>query len=151
MLSSPAASPGSQFRTGQNVEAGRGGPRLLIADDDYLVTIALAGSLRDAGFEVVGIASSAEEAIALAESRRPAMILMDIRLAGERDGIDAALQIFRTLGIRCIFTTAYHDALTRARAEIASPLDWLPKPYTAEAAVAIAKRAVSRLERAATP
>ncbi|HEX4571236.1 MAG TPA: response regulator, partial [Dongiaceae bacterium] len=90
-------------------------------------------------------APSAEEAIALAQAEHPLLILMDIRLAGARDGIDAALEIFRSLGIRCIFATAHADPVTRARAEPAAPLGWLPKPYAMEAALAVAREAVAEL------
>lgn len=120
-------------------------PRILVVDDDYLVATATSGSLRDGGFEVIETAASAEEAVALARQMHPLLILMDIRLAGDRDGIDAALEIFRSLGIRCIFATAHADPVTRARAEPASPLGWLPKPYDMEAAVAAARDAVARL------
>ena len=120
-------------------------PRILVVDDDYLVAAATSGSLRDGGFEVLETAASAEEAIGLARSERPLLILMDIRLAGGRDGIDAALEIFRSLGIRCIFATAHADPVTRARAEPAAPLGWLPKPYAMEAAVAVAREAVAQL------
>ena len=118
-----------------------------MVDDDYLVAAATSGSLRDGGFEVLETAASAEEAIALARSEHPLLILMDIRLAGGRDGIDAALEIFRSLGIRCIFATAHTDPVTRARAEPAAPLGWLPKPYAMEAAVAVAKKAVAQLRK----
>ena len=120
-------------------------PRILVVDDDYLVAAATSGSLRDGGFEVIETAASAEEAVALASKTHPLLILMDIRLAGDRDGIDAALEIFRSLGIRCIFATAYADPVTRARAEPAAPLGWLPKPYAMEAAVAVAREAVAQL------
>ena len=120
-------------------------PRILVVDDDYLVAAATSGSLQDGGFEVLETAASAEEAIALARSEHPLLILMDIRLAGGRDGIDAALEIFRSLGIRCIFATAHADPVTRARAEPAAPLGWLPKPYAMEAAVAVARAAVAQL------
>ena len=120
-------------------------PRILVVDDDYLVAAATSGSLRDGGFEVIETAASAEEAVTLARQMHPLLILMDIRLAGDRDGIDAALEIFRSLGIRCIFATAHADPVTRARAEPASPLGWLPKPYDMEAAVAAARDAVARL------
>ena len=120
-------------------------PRILVVEDDYLVAAATSISLTNAGFDVLGIAGSAEEAVALAREKRPLLILMDIRLAGERDGIDAALEIFHSLGIRCVFATAYSDPRTRARAEAAYPLGWLPKPYAMEAAVLAAAEAVSRL------
>jgi len=55
---------------------------------------------------------------------------MDIRLAGRRDGVDAAGDPYREIGVRCVFATAHDDPQTRARAAPFSPLGWLSKPYT---------------------
>jgi DNA-binding NarL/FixJ family response regulator len=104
--------------------------RILIVEDDYLVGSDMETTLSAAGFDVVAIAATAEEAVALAASEKPILILMDIRLAGQRDGIDAALEIFRSYGIRSIFATAHQDEHARTRAEPAKPLSWLSKPFT---------------------
>lgn len=85
--------------------------------------------------EVTGIAATAEQALALARSTLPDLIVMDIRLAGKRDGIDAALDIFNELGLRCVFATAHSDAATRRRAEPARPFAWVSKPYQPSALV----------------
>ena len=121
------------------------GAGILVVEDNYLVAAATSNGLRDSGFEVVGIAESAAEAIVLAGEVRPMLILMDVRLAGERDGIDAGLEIFRSLGIRCIFATAYSDVESRSRAEPARPLGWLPKPYAMPAVIAAVADAVAEL------
>ncbi len=107
-------------------------PCILLVEDDFLVGMEMETGLEEAGYEVAGIAATAEEAIALAAQRRPALAVMDIRLAGDRDGVDAALEIFRTLGIRSIFASAHGDVQTRARAEAARPLGWVAKPYRVE-------------------
>jgi DNA-binding NarL/FixJ family response regulator len=107
-----------------------GPARILIVEDDFLVASDMEMALTEAGMEIAGVASSAEKALELAEAERPALAVMDIRLAGKRDGIDAALDLFGTLGIRCVFATAHHDTATRARAEAAHPLAWVSKPYT---------------------
>jgi two-component system, response regulator PdtaR len=122
-------------------------PRVLVAEDDYLVALELEAGLKDAGFEVVGIAASADDALRLAESGRPVLAIMDIRLAGPRDGIDTALELFRRNGIRSIFATAHLDARTRARVEAAAPLGWLPKPYALDTLVATIERALRALGR----
>ena len=49
---------------------------------------------------------------------------------GARDGIDVALEIFRSHRVRCVFATAHYDHYARTRAEAANPLAWLKKPYT---------------------
>ena len=106
--------------------------RILIVEDDYFVATALEEDLADAGFEVVGIAVTAEEALHLADLHRPALAVMDIRLAGARDGIDAAVELRSQFGIGSIFATAHGDETTRARAKKAEPLGWLIKPYSAK-------------------
>jgi two-component system, response regulator PdtaR len=118
-------------------------PRILILEDDYLIATQIEAALMQAGFDIAGIASSAEEAAELAASERPALVVADIRLAGKRDGIDAAIQLFRDYGIRSVFATAHHNPETRRRAKPANPLGWLPKPYTMAALVQLVRQALS--------
>lgn len=127
--------------------AGSDGERLrvLVVEDDYLAASDAEASLIDAGFEVVGIAASAEEATRLAKAERPNLAIMDIRLAGHRDGVDAAIELYRDLGLRSIFATAHHDDNIRMRARPAEPLGWLAKPYTEAALISIVTAALSEL------
>jgi len=120
-------------------------PRVLLVEDDFLVGMELEEGLREAGCRVTGIASSAEQAVAMAEADRPALVVMDIRLASERDGIDAALEIFRTLGIRSLFASAHGDSQVRARAEPARPLGWVAKPYRVETLLAAVGEALNEV------
>lgn len=122
-------------------------PRILVVEDEYLVALQAESWLVEAGFVVVGIATSAQEAVALAEAQRPALVIMDIRLRGQMDGIDAALEIFQAIGTRSIFATAHHDDRARARAEPAQPLGWLPKPYAMECLVELTRRALETLRK----
>lgn len=110
-------------------------PCILLVEDDFLVGMEVEAGLEEAGYDVAGIATTAEEAVAIAAERRPALAVMDIRLAGRRDGVDAALEIYRTLGIRSIFASAHGDAQVRARAEAARPLGWVAKPYRVQTLV----------------
>lgn len=105
-------------------------PTILVVEDDYLIAMQAETTLTDAGFALAGIAASADEAVALARMHRPVLALMDIRLVGRRDGVDAALELFRDHGIRCIFVTAHADQEVSQRAQPAQPLAWLQKPYT---------------------
>ncbi|HUI96523.1 MAG TPA: response regulator [Xanthobacteraceae bacterium] len=119
--------------------------RILIVEDDFLVAMQMESALADAGFEIAGVASSGEDAIELAMSERPRLAVMDIRLAGDRDGIDTALTLFAEQGIRCVFATAHHDEHARRRAEPAAPLGWLAKPYTMGSLVTMVRRALDEL------
>lgn len=104
--------------------------RILIVEDDFLVATNMEYALREAGFNIAGVVATAEEAVELAITERVGLVIMDIRLAGRRDGVEAAIELFNSHGIRCIFATAHGDAETRKRAETARPLDWLQKPYS---------------------
>lgn len=122
-------------------------PRILIVEDDYVVGLELEAGLSEAGFAVVGTVNSAREAIRLAQSERPMLAIMDVRLAGRRDGVEAAIEMFKTCGVRCIFATAHHDAETRARAENAAPLGWLPKPYQLDSLISLIKVTITELQK----
>jgi CheY-like chemotaxis protein len=104
--------------------------RVLIVEDEFFISLHTKSLLQSLGHAVVGIAVSADEAVRRAERERPDVVLMDIRLVGPRDGIDAAEEISRRLGITSIFITANTDPRTRARAEAVAPLGFLEKPLT---------------------
>src|SRR5204863_4512737 len=103
--------------------------RILIVEDNYFVAHQCETALREAGYEVVDVVETAEQALEIAMRRRPELVLMDIYLPGKRDGIDAAIEIFQRLGIRSVFASALADAAVKARAESAKPLAWLAKPF----------------------
>jgi DNA-binding NtrC family response regulator len=121
-------------------------PRILIVEDEYLVANEVEAALADAGFEIAGIAASAAEALRLARLEKPSLAIVDIRLIGPRDGIEAAIEMAQILGIRSVFTTAHSDPAMRARAAPAAPLGWLPKPYRMEQLIATVRRALKDLE-----
>jgi CheY-like chemotaxis protein len=131
-------------REGNNAFPSRG--RVLIVEDEYFVALDIEDALSSVGFAIVGIATTAEEAVKVAEVEKPDMVLMDIRLAGARDGIEAAAEIRNRLGIPSLFATAHSDAGTRARGnEAASPLGWLTKPYTGGEVVLAVTQAIAKV------
>jgi two-component system, response regulator PdtaR len=115
---------------------------IMIVEDDFLIAMQMEDALRQAGFEVV-LASSGEEALAIARERKPTLTVMDIRLAGAMDGVDAALALFRTHALRSIFATAHSDPDIRARAAPAQPAGWLVKPYTMPSLVSAVRYALT--------
>jgi CheY-like chemotaxis protein len=119
---------------------------ILVVEDDFLVAMQIEAALTEAGFTLSGTAASGEEALAMVAAVRPALVLMDIRLAGAMDGVDAALMLFRDYGIRCIFATAHHDPEVRRRAAPAEPLGWLQKPYTMPALLEAVRHGLADLE-----
>jgi CheY-like chemotaxis protein len=104
--------------------------RILIVEDEFFISLHTKGLLQALGHAVVGVAVSADQAVRMAEREHPDLVLMDIRLTGSRDGIDAAEEIRTSLGIGSIFVTANTDPQTRARAEATRPLGFLEKPLT---------------------
>jgi DNA-binding NarL/FixJ family response regulator len=148
----PPSSPlaGSGYTASAAEGAGSGtqlgkGERILIVEDDLLVASQMEAALSDAGFDVVGTAATREEALHQAQAQSPAVVVMDIHLPGDGDGIDAALELFRLHGIRCIFASAYSDNEARQRAEPAAPLGWLQKPYTMASLTEMVRAAVSEV------
>jgi two-component system, response regulator PdtaR len=108
-----------------------GGPaRILIVEDEWFIAVESEAILRAAGFKVVGIAVSADEALAMAGAERPDLVLMDIRLRGERDGIDAALELRQRYDLPCLFATAHADPAMHGKAERAVPAGWITKPFS---------------------
>ena len=120
-------------------------PRILVVEDDFVVSLEIEAALKEADFDVVGIAQSAEEAESIAGAERPDVIIMDIRLATARDGVDAALSIFKSTGIRSIFASAHADAQTKERAHAAHPLAWVAKPYSMTSLVGTIRQALEEL------
>jgi CheY-like chemotaxis protein len=102
--------------------------RVLIVEDNWLIALEAEAVLQDAGYQVLDIAVSAEEALAACAANRPDVVLMDIRLLGQRDGIDAAIEIRERFGVPSVFVTAHDDPDIRARAEAAHPIGWILKP-----------------------
>ncbi|MCC7048317.1 MAG: response regulator [Alphaproteobacteria bacterium] len=120
-------------------------PRILIVEDDFLVALEMEAALSEAGFAVVGVANTAAEATEMAKASQPALAVMDIRLAGVGDGIDAALAIYHLYRIRSIFASAHGDETVRARAIGAAPLGWLQKPYSMASLVGAVRRALMEI------
>lgn len=103
--------------------------RIQVVEDENIVAKDLAGRLTSLGYEVTGIAGTGEDAIAKALSDRPDLVLMDVRLRGEMDGVQAAEKIRDELGTAVVFLTAYSDDETLSRAKHTEPYGYLLKPF----------------------
>ncbi|MFG6661298.1 response regulator [Sulfitobacter sp. 915] len=102
--------------------------RVLIVEDEAIIAMEIEMILEDLGAEVVGTVMSAKEAVDYAKSHRPDCMTMDINLKGDRDGVSAALEIHREIGIRAIFISAYGSNDLKLRAQPAQPFGWVQKP-----------------------
>ena len=103
---------------------------ILIVDDEFMIVELLTIYVEDLGWRVCGSAATADEAVALAQEHRPAVILMDMRLRGTKDGVDAALAIYHTVGSAVIFITGSNEPSTLARIALDHPSSVLIKPVT---------------------
>ncbi len=101
---------------------------ILIVEDEAIIALDLKSILTGIGYNVVGIAASGEEAIEFAKEASPDLILMDIILKGQLDGIEAAAEILDNLGIPVIYMTANADAATIERARKTEPYGYILKP-----------------------
>jgi DNA-binding NtrC family response regulator len=102
---------------------------ILIVEDEAIIAKDLSEQLARLGYEVLGITANGEEAVVLARERRPDAILMDIRLKGPMDGIQAAEQIGRDGKAAVIYLTAHSDSLTLQRAKLTGPFGYILKPF----------------------
>lgn len=102
---------------------------ILVVEDEAIVALDLAQQLTELGYDVVGTAASGDDAVSQAHARRPSLVLMDIVLHGEIDGIEAAKQIGRGLGIPIVFLTAFRDFETARRVAETAPYGYITKPY----------------------
>jgi DNA-binding response OmpR family regulator len=107
--------------------------RVLVVEDEFFLAVQIEEWLADGGFDVVDVVHTADEAVAVAVAERPGLVVMDIRLARDSDGITAAKEILARTGIRSLFASAHADAHTKQRGEEARPFGWLHKPFTAQA------------------
>ena len=103
--------------------------RVMIVEDENIIAMDIKQRLEMLGYEVTATVATGEEAIELAEKTRPDVILMDIVLKGEVDGIEAADEIRRRFKIPIIYITAYSDKKTLERAKVTEPFGYIIKPF----------------------
>ena len=103
--------------------------RLMVVDDEAIITTQLEDRLQSMKYDVVGTASSAEESVSLARELWPDIILMDIVMKGELDGIEAAEIIKNEMDIPVIFLTGYTSDNYIERAKKVAPFGYIVKPF----------------------
>jgi len=126
--------------------------KILIVEDEIIIARELEARLLGLGYEIAGIASSGREAIALADSTQPDLVLMDIVLQGDMDGIEAATEMGHRWSLPVIYLTAYTDKTVLQRASITDPYGYIVKPFSeaalqASIEIALHKHAAERAFR----
>jgi len=102
--------------------------KIMIVEDEAIAALATEMMLQRLGCEICCNVASGEEALEALENVRPDLLIMDVRLDGEMDGIETIQRIRRSHNIPVVYVTAYSDDSTQARAEATYPLAYLIKP-----------------------
>ncbi len=121
--------------------------RILIVDDNITLTMELEEILSSSGYDVAGTAYTADEAISMAKSLKPDLVLMDIAMPGKLDGIDAAGILREELGIPVIFISIHTNKDFLERAKEVEPLGYLHKPFSCQQIEAAIEMAFSKMDR----
>ena len=103
---------------------------VLVVDDEYLIALGLCTQVEEMGLTVCGTAATADDAVDLTQQHRPGVVLMDMRLLGDKDGVDAALAIYETVGSKVIFITGSREPATIERIKLDHPSAVLFKPVS---------------------
>jgi PAS domain S-box-containing protein len=104
----------------------------LIVEDEVITAMDIKNMLKNYGFDVLGIASTGKEAINKAEEFRPDLVLMDISLKGDMDGIEAAEEIKSHYNIPVVYMSAFTDTNTFERIKFTNPYGFVNKPVSSE-------------------
>ena len=104
--------------------------KILIVEDEMITALGIQEHLERLGYTVPTIACSGEEAVTAAAETQPDLILMDIRLKGEMDGVDAAKKIRDRFDVPIVFLTAHADERTVERAKVIEPSGYIIKPHS---------------------
>jgi len=114
--------------------------RVLIVDDEFIITETLRIYVEDLGLEVCGTAETADAAVELAVQHQPYIVLMDMRLQGDRDGVDASTDIHAQVGSKVIFITGSREPATLTRIEGDHPAAILFKPVSESQLASVIRR-----------
>ena len=104
--------------------------KILVIEDDMIIQLFIKKVLKNAGFEITGLARDCDKALELLTTTTPDLILMDIGISGNKDGIETAELINKDYNIPIIFMTGNSDVSTTKRAKKINPIDILIKPIS---------------------
>ena len=102
---------------------------VLVVEDEFIVSKDIQSSLKKLGYHVVGAAPSGEKALELLEANQPDIVLMDIMLKGEMNGIETAEIVRNQYSIPVIYLTAYADEATLSKAKVTEPYGYILKHF----------------------
>jgi CheY-like chemotaxis protein len=105
-------------------------PRILIVEDDTIITHLLATMLQKRGYAIAGVVTTGEEAVIKSAELNPDLIIMDVGLAGKMDGLEASHYIYQLFSYPVLFVTGCSDEKRIAQAKYSMPYGVLFKPFT---------------------
>lgn len=103
--------------------------KIIVVEDNILISIDIRTRLIQMDYDVVCVVNSGEDAVSKSLELKPDVIIMDIKLSGSMDGIEAARKIHEVFGIPVIFVSAYADEETIERANLVNPVCYIVKPF----------------------
>lgn len=119
--------------------------KILIVEDERLVALAIETVLTRTGYRVPATASSADEAVRKTEETAPDLVLMDIRLRGEGDGVDAACRIRSFSSVPIVYLTANTEEKTLERARNTGPKGFITKPFEEKTLLSAVENALLKI------
>lgn len=111
--------------------------RILVVEDEVITASSLKVGLESSGYEVCPLATRGDKAIKMAAQEKPDVILMDVNLPGGLSGIETAQTILKTLDVKILFLTGYHDDDIIAQVNALNPLGYVVKPVSVERIIEI--------------
>ena len=121
--------PAAERLLGPEEELDEAPVSILVVEDEGIVARDLQESLKRLGYQIAGVASEGAQAVSMVEQRNPALVVMDVSLRGDIDGIQAARLIQERSHVPVIFLTGHSDPATLQRAVSAGPLGYIVKPF----------------------
>lgn len=117
--------------------------RIIIVEDELLVSDDLMEILSENGYHVAGMAMTGEEAVRVALENRPDLVLMDITLKGNMDGVEAASLIRQFSSVPIVFLSAHVDSKLLDTVRVVEPAGYVVKPFSQKALLDTVKKALS--------
>lgn len=118
--------------------------KILVVEDERLVAEDISECLRSVGYDVIGTAKSSEEAVAKVDEGRPDLVMMDITLRGDVDGIETAAILKERFSTPVVFLTAYSQKAILDRAKMVEPLGYVVKPFDESSLVSTVEMALHK-------
>lgn len=121
--------------------------KVLVVEDESIVSKDIQNTLTKLDYQVIGAASTGEKALSLVKNELPDIVLMDIMLKGDLNGIETAKKIKASYNIPVIFLTAYADEATLNKAKLAEPYGYIIKPFKEQDLQATIEVALYKFEK----